>query len=166
MLAAHEIFGFMSPGLATEIIEQLHSADKEAYRTLLASVAEARHVRAVFLERKPRPEQHKGVVESLTKPRLEAAAITTLQSWLMKQQGAMLADYLDALGFKHDKGAVEELPKEMADEKLKAAVEALLAKYPHEKVAVYLRAFNDLSQASWPTLAKMLAEDKRLQLGG
>jgi len=166
MLAAHEIFGFMSPALATEIVEQLHAADREAYRGLLGSVAEARHVRSVFIERKPRAEQHKALVESLAKPRLEALAITTLQTWLMKQQGAMLTEFLNALAIKHDNGAVEELPKEMEDEKLKPALESLLAKYPHEKVAVYLRAFNDLSQANWPNLAKLLDEDSRLQLGG
>ena len=166
MLAAHEIFGFMSPGLANEIVEQLHAADKESYRGLLASVAEARHVRPVFLERKPRPEQHKTIVESLSKPRLEPAAVTALQSWLMKQQTAMLTDFLNALAIKHDKGVVEELPKEMADDKLRAAVDGLLSKHPHEKVAVYLRAFNDLSQANWPNLAKMLEGEPRLQLGG
>jgi len=166
MLAAHEIFGFMSPGLANEIVEQLHAADKESYRGLLASVAEARHVRPVFLERKPRPEQHKTIVESLSKPRLEPPAVTALQSWLMKQQTAMLTDFLNALAIKHDKGVVEELPKEMADDKLRAAVDGLLSKHPHEKVAVYLRAFNDLSQANWPNLAKMLEGEPRLQLGG
>jgi hypothetical protein len=166
MLAAHEIFGFMSPALATEIIDQLHGSDKEAYKSLLASVAEARHVRPVFIQRKPHAEQYKSLVESLTKPRLEAVAITTLQAWLMKQQAAMLTEFLNSLEIKHENGAVEELPKEMADEKLKPAVENLLAKFPHERVGVYLRAFNDLSQANWPNLAKMLEEDARLQLGG
>lgn len=166
MLAAHEIFAFMSPALATEIIEQFHSTDKETYRSILNAVAEARHVRPVFLERKPRPERHKAMVESLGRPRLEAMAVTTLQTWLMKNQTAMLTDYLDALGIKHDKGSVEELPKSVEDEKLRAAVEGLLAKYPHEKVAVYLRAFNDFSQANWPNLAKLLENEPRLQLGG
>ncbi len=166
MLAAHEIFGFMSPALATEIIQQVHASDREAYRGLMAAVAEARRVRPVFLERKPRADQHQAIIESLTRSRLEAMAITTLQSWLLKQQTALLTEFLDALQIKHDRGAVDELPKEMADERLQPAIEGLLAKHPHETVAVYLRAFNDLSQANWPNLAKLLEEDKRLQLGG
>jgi len=166
MLAAHEIFAFMSPALAAEIIELFHSTDKETYRSVLNSVAEARHVRPVFLERKPRAERHKAMIESLGRPRLEAVAITTLQTWLMKHETAMLTDYLDDLGIKHDKGAVEDLPKSVEDEKLRSAVEALLAKYPHPKVAVYLRAFNELSQAKWSNLASLLENDPRLQLGG
>ena len=165
MLAAHEIFAFISAGLAMEIVEQLHATDKETYRSILKTVAEARHVRPVFLERKPRPEQHKVLAESLSRPHLEAAAVTALQTWLMKNQTVMLAEFLDALGIKHEKGVVEDLPKSVEDEKLRAAVEGLLSKHQHEKVAVYLRAFNDLSQANWQNLADMLEKDKRLQLG-
>jgi hypothetical protein len=48
---------------------------------------------------------------------------------------------------------------------LKTAVDALLAKYPSEAVAVYLHAFNDMNEASWANLKTMLEGDARLQLG-
>ena len=166
MLAAHEIFGFMSPALALEIIDHLHTSDRDTYRALLAAVSDFRRVRPIFLERKPRVDQHKALVESLTKPKLELNAVAALQTWLMKNQKAMLVDFLNALEIKHEEGAVDDLPEKMEDAKLTGAVEGLLANYPHEKVAIYLRAFNDLSNANWDNLAKMLDEDKRLQLGG
>lgn len=165
MLTAHEIFGFMSPALSAEIVAQTHEADKPLYRGVLAGIAEAKKVRPVFLERKPRADQHKEMVDMLTKPRLDALAVNVLQNWLLKHQTAMLADFLDALGIKHEKGAVEDLPDTMGDEKLKPAVEKLLAKFPKENVAVYLRAFNDLNQAKWTNLGEMLDKDSRLQLG-
>jgi hypothetical protein len=165
MLTAHEIFGFMSPVLAAEIIANTHEADKQIYRAVLAGIAEAKKVRPVFLERKPRADQHKEVVTMLSKPRLDALALQVLQNWLLKHQPAMLADFLDALEIKHEKGAVEDLPEKMDDEKLKSAIDKLLAKYPKENAAVYLRAFNDLNQANWPNLAEMLDKDPRLQLG-
>ncbi len=165
MLTAHEIFGFMSPALSAEIVAQTHEADKQIYRAVLAGIAEAKKVRPVFLERKPRADQHKEIVGMLSKPRLDTLALQLLQNWLLKHQAAMLTDFLDALGIKHDKGAVENLPDKMEDEKLKSAVEKLLAKFPKENVAVYLRAFNDLNQAKWANLADMLDKDQRLQLG-
>ena len=165
MLAAHEIFGFMSPTLAAEIIDQIYTNDRDTYRSILASVADSRKVRPVFFERKSKADRHKDMAESLTRPRLEAAAITSLQSYLLKCQTQMLSDFLDALGVKHDNGVVEELPPSPDDATLSKAVDAILGKYPHERVAVYLRAFNDLSQAGWPTLSKMLDQDPRLQLG-
>ena len=54
----------------------------------------------------------------------------------------------------------------MDDAKLRAAVDALLTKYPAEIVAVYLNAFNDMNEANWPNLKAVLEGDKRLQLGG
>ena len=78
----------------------------------------------------------------------------------------MLVDFLDALGIEHKEGVVEDLPPTMDDAKLRAAVDALLAKYPPEAVAVYLHAFNDMNEVDWPNLKTMLESDPRLQLGG
>jgi len=166
MLAAHEMFAFMSPALAREIVDQLHTGERNAYRATLHAVADLRKVRPVFLERKPRADQYAAMIESLSRPKLELNAIATLQTWLMKSQPALLADFLDALEIKHDQGAVDDLPETMDDAKLTAAIEAVLAKHPAEKVALYLRAFNDLSKANWKNLGEKLESDPRLQLGG
>ena len=61
---------------------------------------------------------------------------------------------------------VEDLPQAMDDARLRAAVDALLGKYPPETVAVYLHAFNQMNAASWPHLKALLESDPRLQLGG
>ena len=61
---------------------------------------------------------------------------------------------------------VEDLPPTIEEEKLRAAVETLLGKYPPEVVAVYLNAFHDMNEVDWPNLKALLEGDKRLQLGG
>lgn len=165
MLTAHELFGFMSPALAGDILEFAHEADKPLYRATLAAVAETRKVRPVFLERQPRAPRHATMVASLTRPALEPAAGNLIRGWLVNKQGAMLAQFLDALGIKHEKGVVETLPETMDDAKLRAAVDGLLASYPTEVVAVYLLAFNEMNEANWPNLKTMLETDPRLQLG-
>jgi hypothetical protein len=165
MLTAHEIIGFMSPKLALEIIEQTHQSEKAVYRTILNTVAEVKKVRPIFLEHKPRAERNQELLSMLVKPRLELMAVTLLQTWLLKNQAPMLADFLNALAIPHQNGAVENLPETMDDAKLKPAVDLLLSKYPREHVGVYLRVFNDLNEAKWPTLAEMLDKDPRLQLG-
>jgi hypothetical protein len=165
VLTAHEIFGFMSPALALEIVDYLHASEKDIYRATLQGVAEAKKVRPLFLERKPRAERHREMVEALTKPRLDFVALNVLQTWLLKKQAPLLVDFLDALGIAHKNGMVDDLPATMADDKLKSAVDHVLAKYQREHVAVYLCAFNDLNEAKWPTLTEMLDKDERLQLG-
>ena len=165
MLTSHELIGFMSPALANDILSFIFESDKPGYRATMAAVAEAKHVRPIFLERQPRAERHASMVTALSKPNLETAAAALIRAWLVQKQAPMLITFLDALGIKHDKGVVEDLPGAVEDEKLKAAVESLLAKFPHETVAVYLNAFNDMNAAGWPNLKTLLENDARLQLG-
>jgi hypothetical protein len=165
MLKSHELLGFMSPALAADILSFTFESDRPAYRATMAAVADAKRVRPVFLERQARDARHATMVSALSKPTLDAAAAALLRAWLVKKHEAMLVDFLNALDIKHDKGVVEDLPATMDDAKLKAAVEILLGKYPHEVVSVYLNAFNDLNGAGWPNLKALLENDVRLQLG-
>lgn len=165
MLKSHELIGFMSPALAADILSFTFESDKPAYRATMAAVAQAKNVRPVFLERQPRETRHASMVSVLAKPTMDAAAAALLRAWLVKKHEPMLVDFLNALGIKHDKGVVEDLPATMDDAKLKPAVEILLGKYSHETVSVYLNAFNDLNGAGWPNLKALLESDTRLQLG-
>jgi len=166
MLKSHELLGFMSPDLANDILSFIFESDKPSYKAALAAVAQARHVRPVFLERQPRAERNKVMLSVLSKPQLDTAAAAFIRAWLVQKQKAMLVDFLNALGITHEDGVVEDLPGSMEEEKLKAAIELLLGKYPHETVAVYLNAFNDMNAANWPNLKTALESDSRLQLGG
>jgi hypothetical protein len=165
MLTSHELFGFMSPALAAEIVTFTHETDKPVYKATLAAVAQARHVRPVFLERQPRAQQHAEMVASLARPLLETAAGGLIRAWLVNKHKAMLVDFLNALGIQNKDGVVDDLPAAMEDAKLKSAIETLLAKYPPETVAVYLNAFNDMNEAHWANLKTLLEADARLQLG-
>ncbi len=166
MLTAHELLGFMSPPLALDILTYTYENDKPLYRATLSAVAEARKLRPVFLERQPRTQRHSTMLTTLSRPALEMVTANLLRTWLLKKHNGMLVDFLDALGIAHKEGVVEELPKTVEDAKLQAAVDALLAKYPPEVVAVYLNAFTEMNEVEWPNLNKALETDKRIQLGG
>jgi len=168
MLTSHELLGFMSPALATEILLFTFESEKPTYRATLKAVADARHVRPVFLERQEKSHRHATMISTLTHPALEAVAGTLIRTWLVKKHKGMLVDFLNALGIQNSEGVVEDkdLPATMDDGKLRVGVDGLLAKYPHEAVAVYLHAFNDMNEANWGNLKQLLDSDSRLQLGG
>ena len=155
----------MSPALAKDILSFIFESDKPAYKATLSAVAQARHVRPVFLERQPRAQCHAAMISTLSRPALEAAAAALVRVWLVKKQRAMLVDFLNALGLPNNEGVVDDLPATMDDARLKSAIDTLLARYPGEAVAVYLNAFNDMNEANWTNLKTMLESDKRLQLG-
>ncbi len=165
MLTSHELFGFMSPALANEILNYAYESEKPVYKATLTGVAQALHVRPVYLERQPRPQRHTSMIQILSRPGLDAVAASLLREWLVKKHKTMLVDFLNALEIKNEEGVVDDLPQAMEDAKLKAAVEILLTKYPHEAVAVYLNAFNEMNQANWANLKQILESDSRLQLG-
>lgn len=171
MLKSHELIGFMSPTLANEIIAFTFDEEKPLRTAIIQAVAEARHLRPAFVQRKPRSEQATMILSTLSRPNLDTAAGTLLRTWLVKKQAAMLTDFLNALDIPNEKGVVEDLPANVSDEKLKTAVDLLLSKHPREAVVVYLNAFYDMNGAGdpngqpfWPNLKRMLESDQRLQL--
>ena len=164
MLKCYELLGFMPATLAQEILEYAYSSDKPLYRGVLAAVAEANRVRPVFLERKPRVQRHAEMISALGRPRMEEAAAMLLRGWLLKAENAMLVEFLDALGIVHDQGVVEDFPASIEDEKLKAAVEGLLAKHPKERVTLYLNTVQATGGVTWNNLEELLQNDPRLQI--
>jgi hypothetical protein len=164
MFTAYELFGFMPAGLSTEILERTFATNKELYRATLHAVAEARRVRPVFLEKRPRVDRHKDMVDMLSRPRMNVAAATLIRGWLITNEKGLLIDFLDALGVEHNEGTVDELPATMEEEKLKGAIELLLSKHSKEKVTVYLHAFDEMNEVRWPNLKAILEQEPRLQL--
>jgi len=165
MLTSHELFGFMSPALANEILTYTHEADKPLYQATLSAVADARKLRPAYFKRQPRAHQHELIMGTLARPAMEMVSGNLLRVWLLKKHKQMLVDFLDALAIANQEGVVDQLPPTMENAKLSAAVAGLLAKHPPEAVAVYLHAFNEMNEVEWPNLKTMLDADPRLQLG-
>jgi hypothetical protein len=160
----HELFGFMSPTLAKQILDEAFVNDKPLYKLTLATVANAKKLRPSFYEKKSRVERDVDMLGMLSRPRLEEAGATLLRGWLMKTQKPMLIDFLNALGLDHTDGVVEDFPKTLDDAKLKNAVDTLLAKHPKEVVIIYLNAFSNMNDQGWTNLNDLLEKDERLQL--
>ncbi len=155
----------MSPALANDILNFTYESDKPVYKATLNGVAQALRVRPVYLERQARAQRHASMAQILSRPGLDAVAGGLLREWLVKKNKAMLIDFLNALEIKNEEGVVDDLPAAIDDAKLKAAIETLLSKHPHEAVSVYLNAFNEMNQANWANLKAILESDTRLQLG-
>ena len=163
-MTSYEMFATMPQALGNRILEEMSLEDKPFYRGILDAVAQSRKVRVVYLERQPRTDRHGFVVATLARPSMEPTAANLLRTWFLKKQNQLLIDFLDALGIAHEKGVVEDLPEKVEDEKVKGAVEALLAKHPAEVVALYLHSFLHLNDVHWHNLEEILFEDPRLEL--
>ncbi len=164
-MVAHRLFGALSPGLASEILEFTFANDKPLYRATLEAVAQSRKLRPVFLERQPRGERHAGLITALGRPPLGLAGDSLIRNWLVKQQTALLTDFLDALNIPHEKGVLQDVPPSVDDAALQSAIEGLLARHPREIAALYLHAFQQMNEGGWTNLDAQLQTDPRLKLG-
>ncbi len=166
-MKSHEIFQQMSPALAAQVFTFLQAEQKPVYKAAIQGLANQRNLRGVFVERKPPAERFPWMQAAFARKISDSLASHVLQAWLLGANKEMLCDFLDSLEIKHSEdGTVDELPGEMPAEKIVAAVESLLAKYPAEAVAVYLHAFSEMdSTVKWAALDEVLAQDPRLKLG-
>ena len=165
MFKPNEIFARMPAETAEQLLSFLLEKEKPLYKATIESLAKQRKLRPIFVERKPRAERHIWLREMLGKKPSESIAAHLLQIWLVGSHKAVLCDFLDELGIKHDvNGTIEELPPAPAKPELEKAVNTLLEKHDPRVVAVYLHAFQALDDNGWPTLEELLGSDTRLQL--
>ena len=163
-MTSHEIIAFLPPEVAAHILDFSFTSDRKVYRAAMEAVAQARRLRSVFLERQPRPQRDKLIIESLGTPKLAAMTDNLVRHWLLSAHKGMLGDFLDALGVKHENGVVENLPDSVPDPALRAAIDGMLAKHPQEAVVVYLHGFNTMNDSKWTNLDAILVSDARLDL--
>ena len=167
-MRSHEIFQHMSPELAARIFTFLQTEQKPVYKAAIQGLANQRNLRGVFVERKPPNERFPWMQAAFARKVSDSLASHVLQAWLLGANKEMLCDFLDAMEIKHaDDGTVDDLPESAPKEKIAAAAQRLLEKYPAESVAVYLHAFRDMDSAvQWPALDEVLSEEPRLKLEG
>lgn len=166
MLTFHELIGFMSPKMANRILEDTQANNREVYRALVASMAQAQKMRPVFIGRQPKERRHKSFVQMLSRAGSEEHAGNLIRGWLFKEHKDVLTGFLGKLGIEHEEGMVNDLPESISDDALNGAVNLLIEKYDQELVAVYLTAFNASNENRWGNLDALLAEDERLQFHG
>ena len=148
------------------MLDWFRDNDRNVYKSAVASLAQSRKLRLVFIQKKPLPEQYAWILKTLKSKQSETIGEHLLQAWLMAGHQPMLAKFCDDLGIEHDgKGAVTgELPSELDGAKLDAAVDSLLGEHDPQLVAVYLHVFNGQVPGGWEVLGKKLEDDPRLAL--
>ena len=156
----------MSSELATLQFQWMRDEERELYKTAIATLAEKKKLRPVFVTKKSVPDQIAWLKKQLASKQTEMIGEHLLQAWFMNGQQEMLITFCDAMEIKHDgNGAVEEeLPEELDSEKLTAAVNALFEKFTPALTSLYLYVFNLQTNNGWESLSKILAEDSRISL--
>ncbi len=161
----HEIFKSLSSPMKTSICEDLFSAHKEYYSAAVNKLAPMQNLRPMFVMRKPVADRHKWLAGALSRRMAESVTAHLLQIWLTAKHKAMLVQFLDSLGVKHDgEGLVEDMPEAPETAAIQTAIDGLMASQSQETVALYLHIFVAIDDAPWGTLVELIESDPRLAL--
>ena len=149
------------------MLDWFRDHDRNVYKSALASLAQTRKLRLVFLQKKPVAEQYAWALKTLKLRQTDEIGEHLLQVWLMAGNQDLLVKFCDGVGIEHDgKGSVNgELPETLDAEKVKATVDAILADFDPKLVTLYLTVFNRQQPGGWPAVGDLLENDDRLTLG-
>lgn len=163
---AHELYSAVDPALVTQMLDWFRANDRNVYKSAVATLAQSRKLRPVFVQKKSLPDQYAWIHKTLQSKLADTIGEHLLQAWLMAGNQDLLAKFCDAMGIEHDgKGSVTgDLPETLDAAKLDAAVDSVLESHDPKLVTLYLRVFNLQVPGGWDTLTAKLDGDSRLIL--
>ena len=143
----------------------MRAEERNLYKTTLATLANDRKLRPVFVQKKSIAEQISWMHKTLKLKSSDMIGEHLFQVYFMQGQQALLVAFCDAMGIDHDgKGSVDgALPEAFDTDKLKAAIDILLADFDPQLVSLYLNIFNLQTDSGWQNLNEILASDERLK---
>ena len=166
ILNAYEIFQNIKPSIITDLFQWMRDDERDLYKSTVATLAQDRKLRTVFIQKKPVPAQIAWMHQTLKLKSSDMIGEHIFQVYFMQGQQALLVKFCDAMGIEHDgKGSVDgELPADLDADKLKAAVDALIEDNDAQLVSLYLRVFNLQRDNGWASITAILEADERLKL--
>lgn len=166
-MKAHELFKLLDPAIVAELFTTFREEEREIYKSTVTSLAQARKLRPVYVQKKPVVEQIAWMHKTLNLRGSDMIGEHLLQVWFMKFQQPLLIKFCDGMEIDHNgEGSVEgELPSELDEAKLCSTIETLFGDFNPKIVSLYLHVFNLQTPGGWESLTKLLAADERVKLG-
>jgi hypothetical protein len=163
---AYEIYSAVDPSVVNQMLDWFRSNDRNVYKSAVASLAEKRKLRPVFIEKKPMTEQYAWIHKTLKISACNTIGEHLMQAYLMAGQQSLLAMFCDGMGIQHDgKGSVVgELPEALDAKRLDSTIDRLIEVFDPKILTLYLRCFNLQAPNGWTELSEKLNSDSRLVL--
>ena len=165
-MKAHELYSAVDPAIVTQILDWFRANDRNVYKSAVATLADNRKLRPVFVQKKSMVEQYAWIHKTLKLKACDMIGEHLLQAYLMSGQQSLLAMFCDGMGIPHDgKGSVVgDLPKKLDPERLAGTIERLVDVFDPRLFTIYLHCFNMQVAGGWPELSEKLESDERLKL--
>ena len=164
-MKAHELFRLLS---SDEVAAFVLAAceDENVPDKIAGGVLTYQNISLTRFAKLPEETRKAYVRRTLRDKRAAELATYVISAALVRREPALIEAFLAAAGLPHE-GPHVTVEGEIASppaKKVQAAVDALLARYPARRSAIYLHAFVGQPDVKWPALEERLAADARLQV--
>lgn len=148
------------------MFQWMRDEERDLYKTTLATLAQDRKLRPVFIQKKSVVDQITWMHKTLTLKSNDMIGEHLFQVYFMKGQQNLLVAFCDAMEIPHDgTGAVDgELPDSLDADKLSSTIDTLIEKFGAPLVTLYLNVFNLQTESGWDSISSALENDTRLTL--
>ena len=162
---AYEIYQNIKPSIIVDLFTWMRAEERDLYKSTVATLANDRKLRPVFVQKKSVAEQIAWMHKTLKLKSSDMIGEHLFQVYFMQGQQALLVAFCDAMSIEHDgKGSVDgALPESFDTDTLKAAIDTLLVDFEPQLVSLYLQIFNLQTESGWENLNEILASDERLK---
>jgi hypothetical protein len=162
----HELYKAAGLPLIAQMLDWFRTHDKNVYKHAIATLANSRKLRPLYVTKKSNAEQYQWIYQTLQLRASDTLGENLLQAWFMAGHQPMLGSFCDALAIPHDgKGSITgDLPATIEDAAMDAGIAKLLETYDPSLVALYLHVFNMQQEGGWPNLSDRLANHEALRM--
>jgi hypothetical protein len=159
-MRAFQVFAAMSPDRATQVLRDVAERSPRTFAQGIDAASAALNARPVYFQRQPFEKRALAVRRALARVSENELAEELLAVYFLECRKPLLLEWLDAVGVKHDDGALEDdVPPPPPAKKLRAAVQAFRKLDDRADRELLLRTFAAQNAIEWPELDALLESD-------
>jgi hypothetical protein len=156
-MRSYQIFAAMPPDRAVAVLSRLSKDAPPMFQQALLAAGAAMNARPVYLRKLPFEKQAEAVRRTLARVAANGVAEEILAVYFLECRKALLIEWLDLLGIKHEDGILEaDRPAAPKQAELQKARDAFCGVDDDPDRALLLRAFAAQSAIDWPDLEALL----------
>ena len=156
-MRSYQIFAAMSPDRATAVMSGLSENAPQMFKQALLAASTSMNARPTYLQRQPFEKQVGAVRRALSRVAANGVAEEILAVYFLECRKALLLEWLDLLGIKHEDGILEsDSTVAPGKAELEKAHDTFCGVDNDGDRSLLLNAFAAQSSIEWPDLEALL----------
>ena len=156
-MRSYQIFAAMSPDRAVAVMSGLSENAPQMFKQALLAASASMNARPTYLQRQPFEKQVGAVRRALSRVAANGVAEEILAVYFLECRKALLLEWLDLLGIKHEDGILEaDSPVAPGKAELEKARNTFCGVDDDGDRSLLLNAFAAQSAIDWPDLEALL----------